>query len=79
MLSASVLLEKPVMFCKVQLPYPLHSGQPQILYEKHRGRRKSHQVSTIEDTALARLLVKLKKPLRITDAKLVLDHEAFQE
>ena len=39
---------------------------------------QTYTLPTIEDIALARLLVKLKKPLRITDAKLVLTPRHFK-
>jgi hypothetical protein len=63
----------------VNLSYPLHSGEKQVIQGKQR--QVTEQIDqidlnthllTVEDIALARLLVKFKKPLHITDGEVVI-------
>jgi len=60
-------------------------GEPQILREKQKQEiapgtdiDSNTHLLMIEDIALARLLVKFKKPLRITDAELVVPTRHFK-
>ena len=64
------------------MPYP---REPQILREKQKQEiapgidlDSYTNLQMIEDIALARLLVKFKKPLRITDAELLIPTRHFK-
>ena len=55
-------------YCQVKLPYPLHSGEKQVIQGKQRQATEqidqidlNAHLLTVDDIALARLLVKFKK------------------
>jgi hypothetical protein len=61
-------------YCQVKLPYTLHSGEEQVIQGKQRQATEqidqidlNANLLTVDDITLARLLVKFKKSLRITD------------
>ncbi len=66
-------------YCQVKLPYPLHLGDKQVIQGKQRQATEeidqidlNAHLLTVDDIALARLLVKLKKTLHITDGEVVI-------
>ena len=69
----------------LKLPYPLLSGEKQVIQGKQRQTEEqidqvdlNTHLFTIEDIALARLLVKFKKPLNVTDGEVVVPKEGQQ-
>jgi hypothetical protein len=69
----------------VKLPYPLHSGEKQVIQGKQR--QVTEQIDqidlnthllTVDDITLAHLLVKFKKPLHITDGEVVIPTKAVK-
>ncbi len=63
----------------MKLPYPLNSGRKQVIQGKQRQvTEQIEQIDlnthllTVDDITLARLLVKFKKPLHITDGEVVI-------
>ncbi len=76
--SANTLIDL-LPYCQVKLPYPLHSGEKQVIQGKQRQTTEqidqidlNAHLLTVDDIALARLLVKFKKPLHITDGEVVI-------
>jgi hypothetical protein len=72
-------------YCQVKLPYPLHSGEKQVIQGKQRQATEqidqidlNAHLLTVDDIALARLLVKFKKPLHITDGEVVIPTKAVK-
>jgi hypothetical protein len=66
-------------YCQVKVSYPLHSGEKQVIQGKQR--QTTEQIDqidlnvhllTVDDITLARLLVKFKNPLHITDGEVVI-------
>ncbi len=73
-------------YCQVKLPYPLHSGEKQVIQGKQRqATEQIDQIDlnvhllTVDDITLARLLVKFKKPLHITDGEVVIPAKALRK
>ncbi len=69
----------------MQLSYPLHSGEPKILQEKQNQEiapgidlDSNTHLLMIEGIALAQLILKFKKLLRITDAEFVIPTRHFK-
>jgi hypothetical protein len=70
----------------VKLPYPLHSGEKQVIQGKQREATEqidqidlNAHLLTVDDIVLARLLVKLKKPLHITDGEVVIPTKVVKD
>ncbi len=63
----------------MKLPYPLHSGEKQVIQGKQRQATEhidqidlNVHLLTVDDIALAQMLVKFKKPLHIIDGEVVI-------
>jgi len=70
----------------LKLPYPLYSGEEQEIQGK--PRQATEQIDqidlnanllTVDDITLARLLVKFKKPLHITDGEVVIPTKVVKD
>jgi hypothetical protein len=73
-------------YCQVKLPYPLYSGEKQVMI-KRKKRQATEQIDqidlnahllTVDDITLDCLLVKFKKPLHITDGEVVIPTKAVK-
>ncbi len=70
----------------MKLPYPLHSGEKQVIQGKQRQATEqidqidlNTHLLTLDDITLARLLVKFKKPLHITDGEVVIPTKVVKD
>jgi hypothetical protein len=73
-------------YCQVNLSYHLYSGEKQVIQGNQR--QVTEQIDhidlnthllTVDDIALARLLVKFKKPLHITDGEVVIPTKVVKD
>ncbi len=78
-------LKDLLTYYKVKLSYPLHSGEKQVIQGKQRQSTEqidqidlNVHILTVDDIALARLLVMFKKPLHITDGEVVIPTKAVK-